>query len=35
MQLIVKLKENRQFYILGEERINVLLLNKELDKIKN
>jgi K+-transporting ATPase ATPase C chain len=35
LQLIGKLKENRQFHLLGEERINVLLLNLELDKIKN
>jgi potassium-transporting ATPase KdpC subunit len=33
LQLIAKLKENRQFYILGEERVNVLLLNIELDKL--
>jgi potassium-transporting ATPase KdpC subunit len=35
LQLIDRLKEYRQFYLLGEERINVLLLNIELDKIKN
>ncbi len=33
VQLIANLKENRQFLFLGEERINVLLLNLELDKI--
>jgi potassium-transporting ATPase KdpC subunit len=33
LQLIAKLKEDRQFYILGEERINVLLINLELDKL--
>jgi K+-transporting ATPase ATPase C chain len=33
VQIITKLKENRQFFILGEERINVLLLNLELDKL--
>jgi len=32
VQIIDKLKEKRQFYILGEERVNVLLLNLELDK---
>ncbi len=33
LQIITQLKENRQFFILGEERINVLLLNLELDKL--
>jgi K+-transporting ATPase ATPase C chain len=33
IQLIENLKEHRQFFILGEERINVLLLNLELDKL--
>jgi K+-transporting ATPase ATPase C chain len=31
--LIDTLKENRQFGFLGEERINVLKLNIELDEI--
>ncbi len=34
IQLIKKDTENPQFHILGEERINVLLLNLDLDKIK-
>jgi len=33
LQLIAKLKLKRQFYMLGEERINVLLMNIELDKL--
>jgi potassium-transporting ATPase KdpC subunit len=33
LQLIAKFKVKRQFYILGEERINVLLMNIELDKL--
>jgi potassium-transporting ATPase KdpC subunit len=33
LHLIDKLKGKRQFYILGEERINVLLMNIELDKL--
>ncbi len=32
-EIITKLKEPRQFFVLGEERINVLLLNLSLDKI--
>lgn len=31
-EIINKVKEDRQFGILGEERVNVLLLNIELDK---
>jgi K+-transporting ATPase ATPase C chain len=31
--LIIKLTENPQFGFLGEQRINVLLLNIELDKL--
>ena len=34
MQLIKKQTETRQLLCLGEERINVLLLNLEIDKIK-
>jgi potassium-transporting ATPase KdpC subunit len=34
LQLIKTCNEAPQFFILGEERINVLLLNLELDKIK-
>lgn len=33
IQLISKLKESPQFGLLGEERVNVLLLNLNLDKI--
>lgn len=33
VDLIAKQKEGRQFFVLGEERVNVLLLNLELDKI--
>jgi potassium-transporting ATPase KdpC subunit len=32
LEIISKIKENRQFFLLGEPRINVLLLNLELDK---
>jgi K+-transporting ATPase ATPase C chain len=32
-QLIAKFTEGRQFGILGEPRVNVLLLNLELDRI--
>ncbi len=32
--LIAKLSEAPQFHLFGEERINVLKLNMELDKIK-
>ena len=32
--MIRKLTQKPQFFILGEERINVLLLNLELDKIR-
>jgi potassium-transporting ATPase KdpC subunit len=35
INLIDSLSENRQFGFLGEERINVLKLNIELDKISN
>jgi potassium-transporting ATPase KdpC subunit len=33
--LIESLKNERQFFILGEQRINVLMLNIELDKLIN
>jgi potassium-transporting ATPase KdpC subunit len=33
INLIDRIKENRQFLVLGEERINVLLINLELDKL--
>jgi K+-transporting ATPase ATPase C chain len=33
-QLVQKFTEGRQFGILGEPRVNVLLLNLELDKTK-
>jgi len=33
-QTVVRFTENRQFGFLGEPRMNVLLLNLELDKIK-
>jgi potassium-transporting ATPase KdpC subunit len=33
-RLIRAMEENPQFFIFGEERINVFLLNLELDKIK-
>ena len=35
VETVKSLTENPQFLILGEERINVLKLNIELDKIKN
>jgi len=31
-ELLNRLEENRQYFVLGEPRINVLLLNLELDK---
>ena len=34
VRLIHKLAEPPQFYVLGEERVNVLLLNLETDKIR-
>jgi K+-transporting ATPase ATPase C chain len=34
VSLIAKLTQKPQFYIFGEERINVFLLNLELDKIE-
>jgi K+-transporting ATPase ATPase C chain len=34
VETVKSLTENPQFLILGEERINVLKLNIELDKIK-
>jgi K+-transporting ATPase c subunit len=33
MNKIKDLTENPQFFFLGEQRINVLVLNLELDKI--
>ncbi len=32
-RIIDNMKENRQYFFLGQERINVLLLNLELDKV--
>ena len=34
LDLVQKVTENRQYGLLGEERINVLLLNLKLDEIK-
>jgi K+-transporting ATPase c subunit len=33
LKKITELTENPQFFCLGEQRINVLVLNLELDKI--
>jgi K+-transporting ATPase ATPase C chain len=33
-ELVVKMTEKPQFSLFGEQRINVFLLNLELDKIK-
>ena len=34
IQCVKKVTEELQFLILGQERVNVLLLNIEIDKIK-
>jgi len=34
IELIKKMTENRQFFLLGEPRINVFLLNLKTDSLK-